>query len=291
MDALCWLLYDEQDYLQNLDFAAHLKVEGQKRGLEVVPVVTSRLSLGIGPAGKPYARIPGDDRLPDAVLSRQRSSFISAHLEAMGIPVFNNAKVCLLCNDKRKTHQFLAGLPMLASSFSLPGQDLPLPLPGQYPLVVKPACSHGGDRVFLVHHEEEWKQAVLRIAPQPLLCQQAASHPGLDLRVYVVFGHIIAAVLRRAEDGFLSNYKKGGHVTLHSLTPEEKALAESVMERFEKAGAPLAFAGIDFLYHEDGPVLSEVEDVVGSRMLYQVSDIDIAGLFLDGVRERVTARR
>ena len=63
------------------------------------------------------------------------------------------------------------------------------------------------------------------------------------------------------------------------------------MERFEKAGAPLAFAGIDFLYHEDGPVLSEVEDVVGSRMLYQVSDIDIAGLFLDGVRERVTARR
>ena len=46
-------------------------------------------------------------------------------------------------------------------------------------------------------------------------------------------------------------------------------------------------AGVDFLYEHGHPVLSEVEDVVGSRMLYQVSSMDIAGLYLDQIRERL----
>lgn len=284
MSILCWLLYDDQDYQRNRDFAALLAREGETRGLEVLPVLTSQLSLGMDAAGKPYAFASGQRRPPEAVISRQRSSFLSRHFEAMGIPVFNNATVCDLCNDKRKAHQFLAGLPMLGSAFSWPGQSLPRPSPSDYPLVVKPAQSHGGDRVFLVRSQEEWEQAVMRIWPEPLLSQQPASQPGLDLRVYVVFGRIVAAVLRRAPDGFLSNFTQGGHAALHSLTPEEQALAEKVLERFCRAGAPLCFAGIDFLYHQGHAVLSEVEDVVGSRMLYQVSDLNIGGLFLEGVR-------
>lgn len=287
MSALCWLLYDEQDYRQNQDFAALMAREGERRGLKIVPVLTSQLSLGMDDRGMPYASAPGQGRPPEAVISRQRSSFISRHLEAMGIPVFNNATVCDLCNDKRKTHQFLAGLPILKTAFSWPGQVLALPSPQDYPLVVKPALGHGGDRVFLVRNQREWERAVEAILPEPLLFQEVAQQPGLDLRVYVVFGRIVAAVLRRAQDGFLSNYKKGGEVTLHSLIPEERDLAERVLERFCSAGAPLCFAGIDFLYHHGRPVVSEVEDVVGSRMLYRVSDMNIAGVFLDGVREMV----
>ena len=37
------------------------------------------------------------------------------------------------------------------------------------------------------------------------------------------------------------------------------------------------------LFHR--PVVNEVEDVVGSRMLYQTSDIDIVSLFLDGLSD------
>ena len=51
--------------------------------------------------------------------------------------------------------------------------------------------------------------------------------------------------------------------------------------------APLCFAGVDLLYEDYGPVVGEVEDVVGSRMLYRVSDLDVVGLYLDEIRRRI----
>ena len=71
---------------------------------------------------------------------------------------------------------------------------------------------------------------------------------------------------------------------MHQPSTQERSLAEKVVNRFQENGVPLSFAGIDFLYHQNEPVISEVEDVVGSRMLYHVSNINIVGLFLDGVR-------
>ena len=62
---------------------------------------------------------------------------------------------------------------------------------------------------------------------------------------------------------------------------------QAVIDRFEAAGAPLCFAGVDLLYDQGSPVLGEVEDVVGSRMLYKVSDVDIIALFLDGLFQRL----
>ena len=43
-------------------------------------------------------------------------------------------------------------------------------------------------------------------------------------------------------------------------------------------------AGVDMLYDHGHPVIGEIEDVVGSRMLYQTSDIDIVALYLDEIR-------
>ncbi len=277
---VCWLLYDDPDYRVNQDFAAFMAQEGKKRGLTIHTVLLSQLRLGME-KGRPTLRHALGLPLPDAVLSRQRNASISRHFEAMGIPVFNNAKACALCNDKRETHVFLQGLPMLDTAFPL-SQDIQ-PDSTAFPLVMKPACSHGGDRVLWVDSPAQWAQAAEQMAGQPFLYQQPASQPGFDLRVYVVFGQIVAGVLRQAQEGFISNFKKGGRVSLHTLTEEESSLAAQVIARFQAAGAALSFAGIDFLYHQGHPVISEVEDVVGSRMLYQVSDVGIAGLFLDGV--------
>lgn len=160
------------------------------------------------------------------------------------------------------------------------------PLPGtRFPVVLKPACSHGGDRVALVSNEREWHQAAAAILPQPALQQAVADGAGQDLRVYVVHGRIVAAVLRTAAQGVVSNFKRGGSVALHSLTPQERALAQAVIDRFSSAGAPLTLAGVDLMNDRGRPVVNEVEDVVGSRMLYQTSDIDIVSLFLDGLSD------
>jgi glutathione synthase/RimK-type ligase-like ATP-grasp enzyme len=122
---------------------------------------------------------------------------------------------------------------------------------------------------------------------RPALHQAVVDQPGRDLRVYVLFGQILAGVMRTAKAGVVSNFKLGGSVALHELTDAERLLAEAVIQRFEDAGAPLCMAGVDLLYSDDGPVVSEVEDVVGSRMLYQVSDIDLVVLYLQGIAQRI----
>ena len=69
------------------------------------------------------------------------------------------------------------------------------------------------------------------------------------------------------------------------LNQRSPVLAQAVIDRFSSAGAPLTLAGVDLMNDRGRPVVNEVEDVVGSRMLYQTSDIDIVSLFLDGLSD------
>ena len=277
-----WLVYDDIDYAVNQSFARMMQERGEPLGLDVQAVVLSELVLGMTEDGQPFCLRSGVAARPDAILSRQRDSLISEHFERMGIPVFNNSLVCRICNDKRITYQFLQGLPMPQTSFLSPLYKEP-PAGTQFPVVLKPACSHGGDRILVVHTPEEWQEAAKRILPEPALQQAVVTEAGQDLRVYVLGGQILAGVMRTARSGVVSNFKQGGHVALHELTQEERSLAQAVIDRFEQAGAPLHMAGVDLLYDHGHPVIGEVEDVVGSRMLYNTSDIDIVALYLQHI--------
>lgn len=277
-----WLLYDDIDYAVNQGFARMMQERGEPLGLDVQAVVLSQLVLGMDENGQPACLRNGMAECPDAILSRQRDSLVSEHFERMGIPVFNNSRVCRICNDKRITYQFLQGLPIPQTVFLSPFQKEP-PAGTQFPVVLKPACSHGGDRVLVANNLGEWHEAASRILPEPALQQSVVTEAGQDLRVYVLGGEILAGVMRTARSGVVSNFKQGGHVALHELTQAERELAQAVIDRFEQAGAPLHMAGVDLLYDHGHPVLGEVEDVVGSRMLYNTSDIDIVALYLQHI--------
>ncbi len=277
-----WLLYDDIDYAVNKGFARMMQERGEPLHLHVEAVVLSEITLGMDENGQPTCLRFGQPARPDAVLSRQRDALISEHFERMGIPVFNNSQVCRICNDKRITYQFLQGLSMPKTIFLSPTQQEPPP-GTVFPVVVKPACSHGGDRILVVNNAQEWREAADRILPQPALQQAVVTEAGQDLRVYVLGGKILAGVMRTARSGVVSNFKQGGHVALHELTDAERELAQQVIDRFAKAGAPLHMAGVDLLYDHGHPVIGEVEDVVGSRMLYNTSDIDIVALYLEHI--------
>ena len=140
---------------------------------------------------------------------------------------------------------------------------------------------------MLIENQTQCNNALASIHPHPAIVQEVASDAGKDLRIYVLFGEIKAAVMRTAAQGIVSNYKQGGNVKLHSPTAAETKLAQQVIKRFADAGAPLAFAGVDLIYHLGSPVINEVEDVVGSRMLYKVSDMDIAEMYLREIGKRL----
>ena len=87
------MLYDTADYKANRLFAKHIQGIGKGLGLAIQIVLTETLP-------QPFPS------LPDFVISRQRNHRLSARFEAEGIPVFNCARVCEICNDKRSTIAF-----------------------------------------------------------------------------------------------------------------------------------------------------------------------------------------
>ncbi len=287
---LCWLLYDDGDLALNRGFAELLTAAAARRGVRAETIALSRLACGVAD-GRPALWLDGrrPDPLPDFAISRQRSYLLSRQLELMGVRVFNPSEACRLCNDKRRTLQLMAasGVPVLDTLFA-PRADAG-GLPEFYPAVVKPAASHGGDRVVLVRDRAERDRALAAIAPGDALVQRVADEPGKDVRVYALFGEPIAAVLRTAKDGIVSNFKRGGDVRRYELSADERALVARALAAFASAGAPLAFAGVDFLFDRGGWVLGETEDVVGCRMLYQTHNLDAADAYMAAVCRRVYA--
>ena len=73
-----------------------------------------------------------------------------------------------------------------------------------------------------------------------------------------------------------ANFSLGGSAALHLLSKEERELFEKISRVL-----PSDFIGIDFIYDNGIPVFNEIEDAVGCRMLYSVSDIDVIARYID----------
>jgi len=114
------------------------------------------------------------------------------------------------------------------------------------------------------------------IGSSDVVVQPLTGNTHQDLRVYVIGKEILAGVLRTAKEGFKSNYSLGGDASLYKLTGDEKRIVNKVINQFD-----FGLVGIDFIIGDDGELIfNEIEDVVGSRMLYQCSNINIVELYL-----------
>ena len=108
---------------------------------------------------------------------------------------------------------------------------------------------------------------------------------GKDIRVFVIGKKVKAAVLRESASSFKANYTLGGSASLYELTASELALVERVMRSFD-----FGMVGIDFIFAEDGSLmLNEIEDVVGSRTLSALSDMNIVWEYLTFIKERISS--
>ena len=271
-----WLLYDAHDLSMNQGFVSLMKTNGTPLGFDIQAVCTQDIACVLDQKGKAHCLRNGKEEVPDILLSRQRNFRYNAHFEAMGAMVCNGSDVARICNDKWQTYQFLS-LPMPTTHYQ--DKHLP-PVPTlSMPCVFKTTDGHGGDSVCEIGSTT----ALPIIDKSDGLWQERVANGGKDLRVYIVFEKIVTAVMRTAQDGLLSNFKQGGQITSHTLTQAEEDLVQQVIDTFHEAHAPLCFAGVDLLYREDEPIIGEVEDVVGCRMVYALGELNIVESFLQAL--------
>ena len=281
-----WVIYDRKQYDQNKWFADEL-ARYCSAFSAVKLIIAEKLKFGIcdNSISFYYEGVPL--KIPGYAIVRTIYPLLSFALEESGVRIFNRYAISQVCNDKRLTYLIASGsrVPIMQTAmYDRRFFDSGVLEAAEYPCVLKSAMGHGGKEVFLAESADEMRQCLSQIPSNEFLLQKRCDTVGKDLRVYLLGGEIIGAVLR-SSSCFKSNYSLGGSVERYRLNAEEENSVYSVLECLP---APADFVGVDFLLDREGLIFNEIEDVVGSRMLYKTCGLNVACLFAKHVQRCVT---
>lgn len=212
---------------------------------------------------------------PEFCIMRTPDPTFSRRMEEAGIRVYNRASVSALCNDKKATTDAARalGIPVAEELYAGPAAEA---RSGVWPCVIKPVDGHGGIGVSRCENARELARAAGELAGRRVVIQRSVSELGRDLRVYLLGGEPLAAMLRISDTDFRSNFCLGGRAEPKALSGEEEAIVRRLAGSF-----PFDLVGIDLIYDHGRPLLNEIEDVVGARMLYAYTDVDVAARYTD----------
>jgi len=222
-------------------------------------------------------------------------------IEEHGVPVMNPPRAIERSVDKFYTDARLreAGLPTPETLVceriddamrSIRAMLERSPDGGERAVVIKPifgSMGHGIVRVtdpdvaFRVLQSLDQIRAVFYI-------QRVVDSGGRDVRVLVVGGRVIGAIERRANGGdWRTNVSRGGSASPFDLPPAWAAFAVSAAQAI---GAD--YAGVDLLPSQDGGVfVLEVNGIPGWQGLQRATGIDVAGMVVDHLLDRVRTPR
>ena len=219
----------------------------------------------------------------DFILFQDKDVILAKLLEMSGFPVFNKASAIEDCDNKARTFLRLTekGLPVpltLIAPLTFEGfgynnenfLEEAASLLG-FPMVVKELHGSYGQQVYLAHSMEELSALSKGFGHKGFLMQELVNTSfGKDIRVNVVGGRAISAILRHNDSGdFRSNIFIGGNASAHTLTPEEESLAVSACEALS-----LDYAGVDLLFGPDGPLVCEVNSNAHFKASLECTGVD-----------------
>lgn len=198
----------------------------------------------------------------DFVINRSNDYTIAEYYESKGIRVFNPSSLSKIANDKQLCYDYMEskGIEIMPTRYCTP------------PFVKKPRNDHGGNGVVMCHSADDYDEN--------MVCQAPASDLGRDVRVWVLGGEIICSILRKSDTDFRSNYCLGGSAEIYNLSSDEKALVNAVISLVDGD-----YYGVDFVFNNGKMVFNEIEDTVGARMVYDLTDIDILDMYIQNIIE------
>ncbi len=215
----------------------------------------------------------------ELVVNRTRDSGLAAFLERRGLRVTNPSGVCETANDKLLTYERLKDTVPMMETYPLTKESELLP----FPFVAKPVGGHGGRGVSMIKNADEL-EAFLANTQGRAIMQPVTTEVGRDMRVYVIGGKPVAAMLRESKTDFRSNFSLGGSakmVPISELGRDELDIVDGVCSKL-----PLHYAGVDIMRDNGHAILNEIEDPVGARMLYIYTDTDPAMMHIQNVLQK-----
>lgn len=272
-----YLIYTEYESKRNDFFVKELISSAKKFDIDLSLLIYERISVDSGNIFYDNKKMD----IPRFVIQRLMSYHLTILLEGMGVKVFNSSKVGQIADNKYLTYVKIKeeNIPVLKTIFQYDINEENI----FYPNVTKPIDSKGGDRVFLNKDKVSYLESVKKYSDTNFILQEVSGDVGKDLRVYVVGNEIVTAILRTSKDGFISNFCRGNDASLYELDSYETGMVKRIVNLIKPD-----YVGIDFLFNKDGIVLNEIENVVGARMVYSLTDINITDRYIRHILESLS---
>ena len=274
MTKIGWLIYNREDAKKNKAYIEWMLAEAQQLEMELQFHFREDLQIGHRNNQLFIDVLHSPVEPPAYAIVRTIDPFFTKQLEMLGTICYNSSFIAEVANNKAKTHQFISSLGIPMSDTIYCGGPVQAVLP--FPFIAKEVHGRGGKSVYLVENSEQ-------LASLPREGEWLIQKPavfGKDVRVFVIGKQIIAAVLRESATDFKANYTLGGSASLYQLSDEETALIKKIIAAFD-----FGMVGIDFIFDEEGHFLfNEIEDVVGSRTLSALSEVNIVRKYLEFIK-------
>ena len=231
---------------------------------------------------------------PDFVLFWDKDVCLAKRLEKNGFKLFNSASAVEICDSKTLTATTLAGKVRMPKTLFSPKTFAAVGYTNLnfvekaaeilgLPMVIKESYGSFGQQVYLAKTLQQAKGIASSLAGKDFVMQRfVAESCGRDVRLNVVGGKVVNAVLRKSNGDFRSNVTLGGGMEKYSPTPQEIALAEKTCRIL---GAD--FAGVDVLQGKEGPLLCEVNSNLHFKSTFDCTGVDISKHILQHVVNNV----
>lgn len=299
-----WILFNEEIESSSSEAfeIRRFMEEGRNMDINVKVFKPEQFDLLVCNDGKDSVLIDGQLMpLPDFLLPRTYvidtgyfALAVIRQFERLGVKVFNGSQAIETVSDKLHTHQALiqGGLPTPRTMLAKFPVDIDLVESHiGFPIVVKTLLGVNGTGVFLLDDRKSFQDMMSLLSEtsphiQLIFQKFIAKSRGVDLRLFVVDGKVVAAMERRAKDGdFKANFSQGGSV--REFIPDETALNMALMT---SDILNLQVAGIDLLFAEEGGyTICEANSFPGFRGIESCCNVNIPQEIFKAMQRRLDA--
>ena len=260
--------------------------EAEKEGIDFSVVFADEIDLIVSRDDRKSIHYKDDVvSLPDVLLARTGSGTghfnlsVLRQFERLNVPTLPNSDSIEASKDKMYANQILAqaGLPIPKTMLTrFPCKSDLVAKQVGFPCVIKVVTGSHGAGVYLCETPKQFEDlseliSSLDFKNSMIVQEYVQFSEGRDLRVIVIGGRVVGAMLRKSTDGsFKANISRGGEGVAFDVDEEMEILAIETAKTLN-----LDIAGIDLLFHPDGYKICEENSSPGFRGFESALDINI----------------